>query len=157
APTAAQTELPDIKSPDDVDKISITNADKGEVVLEKQGDKWMVTKPVNALAAQTSVKSLLDNMKKLKAKGVIASSTDQALKKDYTRPAALAVHIVTYKGGDKKADDWCGKSGSRGEMMMVEGKPAVYGATGYSSYLYNKTANEWRDKEIFKFEDGNVI
>ena len=34
---------PSVKGPDDLDKISITNGDKPTVVLEKQGDKWMVT------------------------------------------------------------------------------------------------------------------
>jgi hypothetical protein len=149
-------DLPEIKSSDDVDKISITNGEKGEVILEKQADKWMVTKPVKALANQTSVKSLLDNMKELKAKEVIASTADDGLKKDYSLDSAHAVHLVTYKGAEKKADDWFGKSGTRGEMMMVEGKPQVYGATGYSSYLYNKSASEWRDKEIFKFDDANA-
>lgn len=154
--TAAQTDLPDIKTPDDVDKISLTNADKGEVVLEKQGDKWMVTKPVKALANQTSVKSLIDNMKEIKAKEVISPTVDDNLKKEYNLTPNLALHVVAYKGAEKKSDNWFGKTGSRGEMMMVEGKPAVYGATGYSSYLYNRTANEWREKEMLKFDDANV-
>ena len=156
APTTSSAELPEIKGPDDVDKISITNGEKGEVVLEKQNDAWMVVKPVHAKANQQSVKSLLDNVKELKAKEVIAPTADDQLKKDYNLDPAHAVHIVTYKGADKKMDDWFGKSGSRGEMMMVEGKPGVYSASGYSSYLYNKGASEWRDKEIFKFDDANV-
>lgn len=156
APTAAQTELPEIKSPDDIDKISLTNGDKGEVVLEKFGDKWSVTKPVKAPANQGSVKSLIDNMKELKAKEVISTTVDDALKKEYNLTPALALHVMAWKGADKKVDDWFGKTGSRGEMMMVEGKPIVYSASGYSSYLYNKTASEWRDKEIWKFDDANV-
>ncbi len=156
AASAAQTDLPDVKTPDDVDKIALTNGDKPEVVLEKQGDKWMVTKPVKALANQSSVKSLIDNMKELKVKEVITASVDDALKKEYNLTPALALHVVAYKGADKKSDNWFGKTGSRGEMMMVEGKPAVYGATGYSSYLYNKSASEWRDKEMLKFDEAGV-
>ena len=45
-PTTTSADLPEIKAPDDIDKISITNGDKGEVVLEKKGDKWELTKPV---------------------------------------------------------------------------------------------------------------
>ena len=40
AATTTSADLPEIKAPDDIDKISITNADKGEIVLEKKGDKW---------------------------------------------------------------------------------------------------------------------
>jgi hypothetical protein len=157
APTAINADLPEVKGPDDVDKVSITNGDKGEVVLEKQGDKWMVTKPVKALANQGSVKSMLDNMKELKAKEVIAKEADDSLKKDYNLDPGHVLHVTSWKGADKKMDDYFGKTGSRGEMTMVEGKPSIYSTSGFSSYLYNRAANEWRDKEIFKFDDANVV
>src|SRR5512142_3207987 len=73
--TTTSADLPEIKASDDIDKISITNADKGEIVLEKKGTgpdaKWEVTKPLVAPANQANVKQLLDNMKELKAKEVI--------------------------------------------------------------------------------------
>ncbi len=47
--TTTSADLPELKAPDDIDKISITNADKGEVVLEKKGAgadaKWELTSP----------------------------------------------------------------------------------------------------------------
>src|SRR5262249_15117915 len=128
-----------------------------EVVLQKEGDKWMVTKPVKATANQASVKSMLDNMKELKAKELIASQADDQLKKDYNLDPAHVLHVVSWKGADKKMDDMFGKTGSRGEMTMVEGKPAIYSTSGFSSYLYNRSASEWRDKEIFKFDDANIV
>src|SRR5437016_5532818 len=69
-----KVEMPEAKGTDDVDKIDITNAEKGEVVLEKKGDKWMLTKPVNAPANQANVKSLLDNTKELKATELIEAA-----------------------------------------------------------------------------------
>lgn len=152
----ATADLPEIKGPDDVDKISITNADKGEVVLEKQGDKWMVTKPLTALANQSNVKSLLDNLKELKAKEVVASQPDDAVKKEYNLDAAHAVHLVAWKGADKKVDDWFGKSGGRGEMVMKDGNPSIFAASGYSGYLYSRELKDWREREIFKFDDANA-
>jgi len=152
----ATADLPEIKGTDDVDKISITNADKGEVVLEKQGDKWMVTKPTKALANQSNVKSLLDNLKELKAKEVVASAPDDALKKEYNLDPAHAVHLVAWKGADKKVDDTFGKSGGRGEMVMKDGSPSIYAASGYSGYLYSRDLKDWREREIFKFDDANA-
>mgnify|MGYP000502908086 CR=1 FL=1 len=50
-------DVPEIKGTDDVDKLSIMNGDKGEVLLEKKGDKWMVTKPIEAAATSGSSSS----------------------------------------------------------------------------------------------------
>lgn len=154
--TVTSADLPEIKSPDDVDKISLTNGDKGEVVLQKKGDKWEVTKPVTAPANAAAIKSLIDNMKELKTKEQISSSVSDDEKKDYQLDAAKGVHVVTFKGGDKKVDLVFGKSGGRGQIVLVDGKPGLYAATGYSSYLYARELKGWRDGEIFKFDDANA-
>src|SRR5262249_6809157 len=149
-------DLPEIKPPDDSDKLVIKNGDKPEVVLEKKGDKWELTKPVNAPANATTVKSTLDNLKELKAKEVIISTPNDDQKKEFEFTPEKQLHLQVWKGGDKKLDATFGKSGARGQMAMVEGKPAIYAVTGYSSYLYAKEPKGWRDAEIFKFDDANV-
>ena len=67
--TVSTKDFPTISVTDDVDKISITNGDKPEVVLEKVPDPkgtasadggapttWVLTKPVNAPANQSTIK-----------------------------------------------------------------------------------------------------
>jgi hypothetical protein len=154
--TVTSADLPDIKSTDDIDKITITNANKGDVVLEKKGDKWELTKPLEAPANQASVKQLIDNMKELKAKEVISASASDEQKKEFDFDKDKAVHVVTQKGADKKLDAEFGKSGARGQMVMIDGKPGIYIASGYSSYLYAREVKGWRDTEIFKFDDANA-
>jgi hypothetical protein len=83
----------------------------------------------------------------------VAATPDDDIKKQYNLDDAHAVHVVAYKGADKKVDDVFGKSGGRGEMMMVTGKPQVIAASGYSSYLYAREPQDWRDKELVKFDD----
>src|ERR1700722_7104225 len=124
--TISSAELPSVGSSDDLDKFEITNGKKGQVVLEKKDDKWWVTKPVNALANQTNMKQLMDNLKEIKATELVATNVNDEIKKGYDLDPSKAVHVVAYKAGDKKLDDTFGKSGSRGEMMMVEGKSNVY-------------------------------
>ena len=153
--TADKGDLPDVKGTDDLDKIEITNGDKPTVTLQKEGDKWMVM-PVNAPANQGSVKSLLDNVKELKAAEVVAAAADDDVKKSYNLDAAHAIHFVGYKGADKKMDDLFGKSGGRGEIMMVTGKPQAIAVSGYSGYLYTREAGDWRDKDVFKFDDATA-
>jgi hypothetical protein len=153
---AKAADLPDVKGTDDVDKLVITNADKGTVTLEKQGDKWVMTQPLASAANQASVKALLDNVKELKATEIIAAAPDDETKKQYNLDDAHAIHLVAFKGADKKVDDTFGKSGGRGEMMMVAGKPQIIAASGYSSYVYARETAEWRDKELFRFDDANA-
>ena len=158
--TTTSADLPELKAPDDIDKISITNAEKGEVVLEKKGTgpeaKWEVTKPVQAPANQTNVKQLLDNLKELKAKEVISAAPSEDQKKEFQFEKDKTVHVVVFKGSDKKLDASFGKSGGRGQMAMVDGKPSIYGVTGYSSYVYAREVKGWRDTEILKYDDANV-
>jgi hypothetical protein len=152
----AQADLPSIAGPEDIDKISITNGTKGEFVLAKEGDKWMLQKPTHALANQTNVKQLIDNMKELKTSEVVAGTATDELKKTYDLDPEHAIHVVTWKGADQKADDTFGKLGSRGEMVMTADKPGIYAAKGFSVSLYNREQKGWRDTEIFKFDDGNA-
>jgi len=159
APTAASADMPQVALPkeetDKITKLEIKNADKSTVTLEKKGENWELTAPVSAKAEQSNVKSLLDNLKDLKVKEVITKSADLYAQYDLTDEKA--VHVVAYKGADKAADLYFGKSGSRGQVMRVGGKDGVYVAGGYSAYLYTREVKNWRERTIAKFEDANAI
>jgi hypothetical protein len=155
----SSTSLPEVKLPtDDVDKITkiqIKNAAKGEVVLEKQGDTWKLTKPVAYAANQQNVKSLLDNLKELKLKDTIDSGKNQYA--TYELDDEKSVHVQVFKDASKSLDLFFGKSGTRGQMTRLSDKDGIYVASGYSSYLYTREVKDWRDRDVMKFEDGNVI
>lgn len=159
---ASSASFPEIKVPgDDIDKLTklqVKNADKGTVTLEKKDDKWMVTAPVQAPANAAYVKQALDNLKELKVKDVI-NDTPQAsdMYKDYQLDADKAVHVEAFKGNDKAFDMFFGKSGTRGQMARLASKPAIYVITGYSSYQFAREVKDWRNKEMLKFEDANVV
>jgi len=152
----AAADLPTIAGTEDLDKIVITNADKGVFELAKDGDKWWLNKPVHALANQSNVKQLIDNLKEIKATEVVATTATDDLKASYDLVPAKAVRVVGWKGAETKVDDTFGKSGSRGQMVMAEGKPGIYAAKGFSVYLYNREQKGWRDTEIFKFDDSSA-
>ena len=154
---AAAGELPELHVSADVDKVEITNGSKGAVTLEKKGDKWEVTKPVDAVANQTNAKSLIDNMKDLKIEGRAVSNADDDAKKTYELIPDKEVHVVAYKGPDKQIDALFGKSGGLGDSMMIEGKPDIFLVKGYSSWMYGREVKDWRDKEIFKIDEANVV
>ncbi len=167
-PVEVAAEKPSVAAPDDIDKISITNGDKGEVVLEKAADssgpadagataKWVLTAPVKADASQQVVKDLLANLKDLKADSQVHLKLDDAVRKDKQLDPAHAVHVVAWKAGTKKLDELFGKSGAAGELMVASSQPdQVWAVKGYSSYLYTKEPKDFRDKEIFRFDDANA-
>src|ERR1019366_6923873 len=168
APAIAAADYPTIDAPDDVDRISITNGEKPEVVLTKVPDPsgtanadggaptiWTLTKPVTADANQQTVTDLLANLKSLKVDSRVNLKLDDDVRKDKQLDAAHAVHVVAWKGADKKTDDLFGKSGAAGNLVVAASKPdAVYAVKGYSSYLYAKEAKDFRKKDILKFEDA---
>jgi hypothetical protein len=153
--TAASATLPEIKLPaDDADKITkieIKNAGKGEVVLEKQGENWKLTKPVDYPANQQNVKTLIDNIKEIRVKDSIDTGKSQYA--TYDLEDDKAVHVQLYKDTTKAVDLYFGKSGTRGQMTRVADKDGVYVASGYSNYLYTRDVKDWRDR-IVKFQDG---
>lgn len=153
--SASKQDLPTVGLAKDelekITKVEITNADKGKVVLEKKGETWELVEPIQAKANQGDVKSLLDGFEDLKVTEAIDRGTAQY--DAYELGDKKAVHVVAHTGGEKKLDLWFGKSGSRGQMMRVEGKDGVYAATGYQSWLFTKEAKNWRDKSLLKFED----
>ncbi|HEY5239962.1 MAG TPA: DUF4340 domain-containing protein [Polyangiaceae bacterium] len=169
-PTVSAKDFPTISAPDDVDKISIVNGEKGEVVLEKVVEPgaaptadggaagvWRLTKPIAAAANQQTVKDLIANLKELKVDSQINLKLDDDVRKDKQLDAAHGVHVVAWKGADKKADETFGKSGQAGELVILTSQPdKVWAAKGYSSYLYTKEPKDFRDKEILKFDDGNA-
>ncbi len=160
--SAAKQDLPKIAvEKDDLEKltkIEITNAEKGKIVLEKKGDAWALSapgkegvEPMQAKANQADVKSLLDGFEDLKVTEAIDRGTAQY--DQYELGDKKAVRVVAYKGADKAVDLHFGKSGTRGQMIRVDGKDGVFAATGYQSWLFTKEAKNWRDKSILKFED----
>jgi len=170
-PALADVEFPTVSAPEDIDKISVTNGDKGEVVLTKVPDpsgtaseadagppmKWVLSKPVQADANQQTVTDLVGNLKALKVDSRVNLKLDDDIRKDKQLDPAHAVHLVASKGADKKLDVLFGKSGAAGELVVVADKPdTVWAVKGYSSYLYTKEAKDFRKKDILHFDDANV-
>ena len=60
------------------------------------------------------MRQLLDNLKELKVKETIDRSNNSH--DQYELTDDKGVHFVAYKGADKAADLYFGKSGSRGQM-----------------------------------------
>ena len=168
-PVASAADFPTVSAPEDIDKISITNGDKPEVVLQNVADpggtpsdggaptKWVLVKPVQADANQQTANDLLQNLKSLKVESRVNLKLDDDVRKEKQLDPVHAVHVVAWKGSDKKLDEIFGKSGAVGELVVVSDKAdAVWAVKGYSSYLYTKEPKDFRKKDILHFEDADA-
>lgn len=158
-----QAELPKIEiSDDDASKINkITLNKPGQdggapvaVVLAKKGEEWRLEQPIDALANQANVKSLIDNLKTLKVVETIDPSKDAYAKYDVSDDKAL--HAVFSKENGVVLDAYFGQSGGRGQMTRLAGKEGVHATRGYSSYLYDREVKNWREMSLFSFEENDV-
>jgi hypothetical protein len=167
--SAAKAELPKIELTEEktkeLDKIDITvpgdekatDAEKkkpSHVVLEKKGDEWRLTTPVQAKASESNVKQLLSSLEKLEVKELIAAGTDSYEKLGVAD--AKAIHAVFFKKGEKLGEFWFGETAGRGTMTRIAGRDGVFGVDGYSSFNFKRDARGWRDREIFKFDDAKA-
>jgi len=169
--SASSKDFPTISVPDDVDKISITNGDKGEIVLERVPDPkgaptadgglptmWQLSKPLTAPANQSTIKDLVNSLKDLKIVEQVNLKLDDEVRKDKQLDAAHGVHVVVTKGGEKKLDATFGKAGAQSTtlVMMADRPDVVWAAKGFTSYQFTKDAKDYRNKEILKFDDANA-
>jgi hypothetical protein len=126
-----------------------------EFVLVKAGEEqWSLEKPGAFKANASNVKSLLDNLSKLKVIEAVSSGTDAYDRWGVTDEKAL--HVVAKKGSETVLDAYFGDDGSRGQMVRFAGKDGVFATKGYSRFSYARDLKGWRDKTIFKFEDDQV-
>jgi hypothetical protein len=142
------------KGADDKDAAGKEGGGPVEVTLVKVGEEWQLEKPVKAPANQANVKSMLDNLKSLKASELIDPGKTAYDK--YGLAEGKGLHAVFSKEGGTVFEAWFGESGGRGQMTRIAGKDGVYSVKGYSSYLYARDVKGWRDMTLFKFEDADV-
>src|SRR5579883_713713 len=132
--TMSSADFPTVSAPDDIDKITIKDGKKEEVVLVKKDDKWRLAKPVDAPGNQTVIKEVVTNLGTLKVKEQVPLTLDDDVKKSKKLDADQAVHVVVEKGGEKKLDALFGGPASGGTLALIDSKPGVvWAVTGFSS------------------------
>jgi hypothetical protein len=127
-----------------------------EIVLVKAGEEdWSLEKPTKAKANAGNVKSLLENLSKLSLSETISSSKDEYPRWGVSDDKAL--HATFFKGEENVFDVYFGENGSRGQMTRLAKHDGVFALKGFSKWLYERDANGWRDKSMFKFDDKEVV
>lgn len=140
-------------NPDDIVKVEVQRQQEPkEVVLERRGKSWWLAKPVQAPADKTTVETLLNRFKNLKAEVEL-----EAKKPEYglnNPPVILTVHD---RRGRKYRLEFGHKTPDNlGVYAVVEGwrKPVVL--TSWLLDDANKTPDDFRDKRLVVFNRDSV-
>ena len=157
-------ELPKLEISDDetdkIDKIEIRRpADDagpgGDFVMVKEGEDWRLTSPIDYPAHKHNIRSLLNNLSKLKVNEQVATGTDSYQAFGVTDDQAL--HAVFHEGDKVVADLYFGLGGSRGQMTRFAGREGVFAVGGYMSFSFARDLKGWRDNQVMKFDEKKAV
>ncbi|GBC97633.1 hypothetical protein HRbin17_00121 [bacterium HR17] len=140
-------------NPEDIVKIRVQRQQlPKEVVLERKGKGWWLTKPVRAPADTTTVETLLNRFKNLKAELEL-----EAKKPEYGLANPPVVLTVYDRRGRQYRIEFGNKTpDNMGAYAIVEGwrKPVVL--TSWLLDDANKTPDDLRDKRLLVFDRSKV-
>ncbi len=143
--------------PEEIDKITLKAKDKAEIVLEKKDGNWAMVAPVaGAKVSKTAVDDILNGLKGLTFKDVIA--TGQANWASYDLEDGKGIHVIAAKAGAPVVDLWLGATKSRGQMARLgtDAAGTVWSVSGVSSWTYDKAPKDVRDKKVWELSRENV-
>lgn len=152
----APSDFPEIDR-DDVTALEITRPgeDGGTIRLERDGDAWRLTQPIEAPADHAAVTTALDKLDELEVAGIAASAAQfhERLEVD----AAHGVRVIARgSDGDALADLWIGAYRGGNTMVRVEGDDRVVSVRGSIKFAFNKELRDWRDRAIVDLEADDV-
>lgn len=133
-----------------VDKIEISAAGNS-VVIEKQGNGWMLASPIRYRADQNVVTAAVGKGKSIEVKNVVSSNPE---KQRVFQVDSTGTLVQMFAGGNRTAAFRVGKPSQAYTETYVrkEGSNDVYLAEGMFSYQFTHSPKDWRDKSIFKSE-----
>ena len=143
--------------PENQVKIEISY-DKKNVLLKKKNDKWLLIKNEKDYPAdEKAVKEVLDKVKNFNKKDIISKNPKKQKLFEVTKGKGVEVKIFD-KNNKMTAHFFVGKAAPDffSTYVRKEGSSEVVVAKGYLPSVFKKEVNDWRDKQIFKFDKENV-
>jgi len=138
-----------------VTAVTLAPRDGDLVRLERDGDGWRLTSPIESAAADTAVRNLLGSLRALRAVDFLAETGDEAEASRGLRPAALEITIETQAGSPPTVLRIGGEV-DMGDKTLVaaalDGDEQIYAVASHVPASLGKTAAELRDKTVLAVE-----
>lgn len=137
-----------------VDKLEMVSP-TGSVILEKQAGTWMVTAPVKYKADETAVASAVGKGRKIELTSLVSTNPEKQALFQVDSSGTL---VRVYEKGSPKTAFRIGKPSSSftETYVRLEGSNEVQLTNEMISSYFNKQPKEWRDKSVFKMEEGKI-
>ncbi|MDP2983557.1 MAG: DUF4340 domain-containing protein [Candidatus Latescibacter sp.] len=138
------------------DKFEINNPKSGLIVLVKQGDSWKMTKPTEYKAGKQAIDQLLESLTSIMVDGVVSSEVSE--QKRLGVDDSTGIDLKAYSGGKQVLDVLIGDYTpdlSHTYARMKNSKDIALWR-GVFSRIAIREPDDWRDKSIYSFNEGDI-
>jgi hypothetical protein len=139
-----------------IDKLELLNPRGDNIVLEKQNEVWSITKPVAYKASPEVITQVLEGFNGVMIDGVVTSDPNE--KSRFGVEDSTAVRLKVTGGGKTVLDILIGRYAPDLSHTYVRkyGKNDIELWRGIFARTVNREIDEWRDKSIFSFNEGDI-
>ncbi|MEM7675593.1 MAG: DUF4340 domain-containing protein [Myxococcota bacterium] len=138
-------ELPAIER-EAITRLTITRPESDPIVLEKRGEEWRVTAPVDAEADQSAVTTVLEKLGDLEVTGVAARREENHGRLEVD---SAGIRVEVAQGEGEPVVLIVGAYRDRNTMIRVDGQTEVLSVSGSIKYAFNKELKDWRNRRVF--------
>jgi hypothetical protein len=137
-----------------VDRIELGSA-RTMVTLQRDGNTWRIIAPIQYPADEAAVKAVLEKGRHIQLENVVSTNPQ---KQDVFQVDSTGTLVRIFQNGSEKAAFIVGKASSSYTETFVrkESSNDVYLASGVLTYAFNKPVKDWRDKSIYKADQGSI-
>jgi hypothetical protein len=141
--------------PQAFDRIDVTR-DGVTSTLMREAGKFKVTAPVAAAADDAAVKAAFEALEQLDFGNIV--SQDKAKQTEFEVDGPKAIHVVakSEKTGAVVGDLLVGRAAGNGTMARVAGKDDTWQVTGPLRSTFDKSAADWRDRNVATFSSADA-
>ena len=127
----------------------------GSIVLEKEAGTWMLTAPIKYRADENAVASAVGKGRKIELSNLVSTNPE---KQNLFQVDSTGTFVKVYEKGSLKAAFHVGKASSSftETYVRLDGSNDVQLANEAISSYFNKQAKDWRDKTIFRIDEGKI-
>lgn len=135
--------------------IKITDGEGAELVLQKDGEKWLVSSSFSARAEQGQVAGLIDKLASLQH-GFVVAASESAAKRFKVAEDAFERHIILYEGDKEAGNFYLGSSPGFRQMHARKSGSDEIITVSFSSFEAESSVDNWLDKNVLKVQESEI-
>jgi hypothetical protein len=141
---------------DEINALSVSTVAGGTADLQKEGDDWVMTSPVQAPGDDSEISGITSNLASIAVQRVVDENPEDLSPYGLAEPP-VEVTFQTASGDAPRTLQLGSKTPTGSDMYAkVAGEPRVFLVFGYLESTFNRKPFDLRDKTILKFERDKI-